>query len=94
MGATGSAPLRIGMIGSGFMARFHLEAMAGVRDAVIGGVFSPVEQRREDFAARSTRPASARAGALRRPGSSQDLTTSMRSGWSARTTSALPTCAP
>jgi predicted dehydrogenase len=37
------------MIGSGFMARFHLQAMAGVRDAVIGGVFSPDAQRRDDF---------------------------------------------
>ena len=49
MGGTGRAPLRIGMIGSGFMARFHLQAMMGVRDAVIGGVFSPDRQRREDF---------------------------------------------
>ncbi len=49
MGATGSVPLRIGMIGTGFMARFHLQAMVGVRDAVIGGVFSPVQERREDF---------------------------------------------
>jgi predicted dehydrogenase len=46
---TGSAPLRIGMIGSGFMARFHLQAMVGVRDAVIGGVFSPDPEHREDF---------------------------------------------
>ena len=52
MGATGSAPLRIGMIGSGFMARFHLQAMVSVRDAVISGVFSPVQQRREDFCRR------------------------------------------
>jgi predicted dehydrogenase len=49
MGMTGSAPLRIGMIGSGFMARFHLQAMVGVRDAVIGGVFSPDRQHREDY---------------------------------------------
>ena len=49
MGVTGSAPLRIGMIGSGFMARFHLQAMIGVRDAVIGGVFSPDRQHREDY---------------------------------------------
>jgi predicted dehydrogenase len=46
---TGKAPLRIGMIGSGFMARFHLQAMEGVRDAVIAGVFSPDQQRREEF---------------------------------------------
>src|SRR5262249_44617509 len=52
MDATHSAPLRIGMIGSGFMAGFHLAAMLGVRDAVIGGVYSPVEQRRDDFCRR------------------------------------------
>jgi predicted dehydrogenase len=46
---TGNAPLRIGMIGSGFIARFHLQAMIGVRDVVITGVFSPDEERREDF---------------------------------------------
>jgi len=49
VGVIGRAPLRIGMIGSGFMARFHLQAMAGVRDAVIGGVFSPDRERREDY---------------------------------------------
>ena len=53
MGAIGSAPLRIGMIGSGFMAGFHLQAMVGVRDAVIGGVFSPDQQRCEDFGRRA-----------------------------------------
>jgi len=49
VGVTGNAPLRIGMIGSGFMARFHLQAMIGVRDAVIAGVFSPDRERREEF---------------------------------------------
>src|SRR5262245_16732772 len=49
VGVTGKAPLRIGMIGSGFMARFHLQAMIGVRDAVIAGVFSPDRERREEF---------------------------------------------
>jgi predicted dehydrogenase len=49
MGVTGRSPLRIGMIGSGFMARFHLQAMIGVRDAVIGGVFSPDREHREDY---------------------------------------------
>jgi predicted dehydrogenase len=49
MGMAGSAPLRIGIIGSGFMARFHLQAMVGVRDVMIGGVFSPDRQHREDY---------------------------------------------
>jgi predicted dehydrogenase len=53
MSALGSAPLRIGMIGSGFMAGFHLQAMQGVRDAVIGGVFSPAREHREDYARRA-----------------------------------------
>jgi predicted dehydrogenase len=52
VGVTGNAPLRIGMIGSGFMARFHLQAMVGVRDAVIAGVFSPDQERREEFCRR------------------------------------------
>lgn len=42
--------LRIGMIGSGFMARFHLQAMRGVRRAQIAGVWSPKTQHRKEFA--------------------------------------------
>ena len=34
-------PLGIGIIGSGFNARFHLQAFTGVRDADIVGVWSP-----------------------------------------------------
>ena len=34
-------PLGIGIIGSGFNARFHLQAFVGVRDADIRGVWSP-----------------------------------------------------
>lgn len=41
--------LRIGLIGSGFMARFHLQSFAGVRNAVIAGVYSPRAERREAF---------------------------------------------
>ena len=33
--------LGIGMIGSGFMARFHLQSFVGVRDADVLGVWSP-----------------------------------------------------
>ena len=54
MDAVGSAPLRIGMIGSGFMARFHLQAMIGVRDAVMARVQS-------DAAPRGVPPAGQRA---------------------------------
>ncbi len=34
-------PLRIGFIGSGFNARFHMQAFTAVRDAEIRGVWSP-----------------------------------------------------
>ncbi|HEY2825048.1 MAG TPA: Gfo/Idh/MocA family oxidoreductase, partial [Gemmatimonadales bacterium] len=34
-------PLGIGFIGSGFNARFHIQAFASVRDAEVRGVFSP-----------------------------------------------------
>lgn len=45
-----SGPLRIGMLGAGFMARFHLAAFEGVRNAVIAGVHAPTAARREAFA--------------------------------------------
>jgi predicted dehydrogenase len=37
----GGERLGIGFIGSGFNARFHLQAFVGVRDADVRGVFSP-----------------------------------------------------
>lgn len=42
--------LHIGMIGSGFMAKFHLQAMRGVRHAQIAGVWSPTSRHRQTFA--------------------------------------------
>jgi predicted dehydrogenase len=39
-----SKPLGIGIIGSGFNARFHLHAFVGVRDAEIKGIWSPNEK--------------------------------------------------
>ena len=42
--------LRIGMIGSGFMAKFHLQSLVGVRQAQIGGVWSPTASKRAAFA--------------------------------------------
>ena len=39
-------PLRIGFIGSGFIARFHLKASVGVRNVEVCGVFSLTETRR------------------------------------------------
>jgi ornithine cyclodeaminase/alanine dehydrogenase-like protein (mu-crystallin family) len=35
-----SVPLRIGMIGAGFNARFHVESLISVREAELGGVMS------------------------------------------------------
>lgn len=46
-------PLRIGFIGAGFMARFHLQALLGVRNAVVAGVVSATAARRESFAAQA-----------------------------------------
>lgn len=43
--------LRIGFIGSGFMARFHLTSLTGVRNVEVVGVFSPTPARRDAFAA-------------------------------------------
>jgi predicted dehydrogenase len=43
-------PLRIGLLGSGFIAHFHLQALLGVRDAQVSGVFSPTPANREALA--------------------------------------------
>jgi predicted dehydrogenase len=43
--------LGIGFIGSGFNARFHLQAFQGVRDADVLGVWSPNAKHAEDTAA-------------------------------------------
>jgi predicted dehydrogenase len=45
--------LRIGMVGSGFIAHFHLQALLGVRNALVGGVFSPTAANREALAERA-----------------------------------------
>jgi predicted dehydrogenase len=44
-------PLGIGVIGSGFNARFHLHAFRAVRDAEIRGVYSPHAQHAAEAAA-------------------------------------------
>lgn len=43
-------PLRIGFVGSGFIARFHLKSFEAVRHAAITGVFSATPGRRQAFA--------------------------------------------
>ena len=42
--------LRIGMIGSGFIAKFHLQSLIGVRNVAVTGVYSPTAARREALA--------------------------------------------
>jgi len=46
----GISTLRIGMIGSGFIAKFHLQALVGVRNVVVSGVYSPTPGHREALA--------------------------------------------
>jgi predicted dehydrogenase len=48
-----SAPvsnLRIGLIGSGFIAKFHLQALQSVRHVTVSGVYSPTATNREALA--------------------------------------------
>jgi predicted dehydrogenase len=45
--------LRIGLLGSGSIAGFHLDALLGVRDVVVAGVFSPTPAHREALAQRA-----------------------------------------
>jgi len=42
--------LRIGMIGSGFIAKFHLQSLIGVRNVAVTGVYSTTAARREALA--------------------------------------------
>jgi predicted dehydrogenase len=46
--------LRIGMLGSGFIAKFHLQALMGVRNCSVTGVYSPTPAKREALATRAT----------------------------------------
>ncbi|WP_119459386.1 Gfo/Idh/MocA family protein [Rhodospirillaceae bacterium SYSU D60014] len=46
--------LRIGLIGSGFIAKFHLQAMLGVRNCRVTGVYSRTPAKRESVAAQAT----------------------------------------
>src|SRR5262245_17965220 len=42
--------LRIGLLGSGFIAHFHLQALVGVRNVQVAGVYSPTVAHREELA--------------------------------------------
>ena len=58
-----ASKLGIGFIGSGFVAKFHLQAWRGVRDADVLGIYSPNQQHAEATAAlaRELRVGNARA---------------------------------
>ena len=43
-------PLRIGFIGSGFIAHFHLKSLNSVRNVEVVGVYSPTPEKRKAFA--------------------------------------------
>jgi len=45
-----TAQLRIGLIGSGFIAKFHLQALIAVRHVRLAGVYSPTPAHREALA--------------------------------------------
>lgn len=44
---SGQPPLKIGLVGSGFIANFHLTALQAVRDCQVTRVFSPTSAHRE-----------------------------------------------
>jgi predicted dehydrogenase len=48
--STPLATLRIGLLGSGFIAHFHLQALLGVRNVQVAGVYSPNPAHREALA--------------------------------------------
>jgi ornithine cyclodeaminase/alanine dehydrogenase-like protein (mu-crystallin family) len=45
--------LRIGLIGSGFIANFHLQALLSVRHVTVSGVYSPTADGRKGQCARA-----------------------------------------
>ena len=47
------ATLRIGLIGSGFITNFHLQALVSVRHVTVAGVYSPTAAHREALAAKA-----------------------------------------
>jgi predicted dehydrogenase len=47
MGSPLNRPLRIGLIGSGFMVGFHVQAFRSVRDCLLAAVYSPTPAHRD-----------------------------------------------
>jgi predicted dehydrogenase len=71
-------PLRIGLLGSGFIAGFHLQALLGVRDTEVRGVFSPTLANREALARRANEMG---LGPCRAYGSVDELLASVDAVW-------------
>ena len=45
--------LGIGFVGAGFMNRFHVQSLVGVRDCHVAGVFSPTRANAEALASQA-----------------------------------------
>ena len=50
-GLKGKEMLGIGIVGSGFITRFHLQSFVAVRDVEIRGIWSPLSKHAGDAAA-------------------------------------------
>src|SRR6516165_7026718 len=48
-------PLRIGFVGSGFIAKFHLKSFESVRNAAVTGIYSPTPEHRDALASEANR---------------------------------------
>ena len=51
----GKGRLGIGFVGSGFVARFHIQALVSVRDADVVAIMSPTREHAEEAAALANR---------------------------------------
>ena len=80
-GATPNRRLGVGFIGSGFNARFHMQAFRGVRDADVLGVWSPNKKNAASAAELARdRSMSARRSRTRRSPTWSPIRRSTRSG--------------
>ena len=85
--------LRVGLIGAGFIARFHVQAFLSVRHVAIAGVYGPTAARREALAKEIN---SLELGPCTAFASLEAMLTSARStrcGFSPRTTRGSRSCA-
>ena len=82
--------LGIGFVGAGFMNRFHVMSLQGVRDADVTGVFSPTRANADTSRRSRRRSASARRQFTLRLAISSPIPQSTHSGSARRTTPASP----